>query len=300
MLDGGGFAHAGHAHKDHIGIGAVIAALPGVYYDQSAVVVLRKIVPGAVIETGACKGEAAHKGAHGNGRGKVRVLQVHIGGVVDEVAEPHNILLFQNFAANPAVVEVSRKILCLHQQLLFGALVGYLPQDDVKLAFHHLAGQGKGGHLQDFLFEKFFLLGVGGGKRRRQLGDQGRNVHRTGYGKKFKGVLYAGHARCELLDQLMFFALAEQVDGDGVYFQITEYKLVSCVEIFAFDILDVDKLIGCLSLAVRCRSLFFPFVRQPDEKKSAAPQSLTEYRLSKNHRSCLLPSDSAAHFRPDG
>ena len=80
MLDHGAFADTGHTHDNEAAVGAVVPACPGVQNHQPATAVLGKIIAPAVAVTGACEGETAHKGTHGNDAGNNAVHRP-IGGV---------------------------------------------------------------------------------------------------------------------------------------------------------------------------------------------------------------------------
>ena len=49
---------------------------------------------------------------------------MHIGGVVDQVAQPDNILLLQNLGLNPAVRKISAEQLELLKQIALNAIPG--------------------------------------------------------------------------------------------------------------------------------------------------------------------------------
>ena len=75
-----------------------------------------------------------------------------IGGIVDQVAQPDNILLLQDFGLNPAVRKISAEQFEFLEQFTLHAIADPIPNLDVELPFHHFAGKGKGAHLHDFLF----------------------------------------------------------------------------------------------------------------------------------------------------
>ena len=96
---------------------------------------------------------------------------MHIGGVVDQVAQPDNILLLQNLGLNAAVRKISAKQLELLKQIALNAIAYPIPNLDVELPLHNLAGKSKGAHFHDFLLQQFLLLHIG---RRSECGGQFR------------------------------------------------------------------------------------------------------------------------------
>ena len=142
-------------------------------------------------------------------------------GSIRTFEQPYNVLLFQNLGLNAAVGKITGQIFQLLEQFALYTVYGLVPDFDVKLPFHHLAGEGEAAHLHDLMLQQLLLLDIrgsceGGG----QLRHQGRNIHWSGNRQKLKRVLAAGQAGRELLGDQTLFILAEQLRADGKYFQI--------------------------------------------------------------------------------
>ena len=204
---------------------------------------------------------------------------MHIGGVVDQVAQPDNILLLQNLGLNAAVRKISAEQLELLKQIALNAIAYLIPNLDVELPFHNLAGKSKGAHFHDFLLQQFLLLHIG---RRsecgRQLRQQRRNIYRAGYGKKLKRVLCAGQAYRKLLGNQPLFVFAEQFCADRVDLQIRQSQIVTGIEEVPPNIFHIHKLIGgdlgqfFLVLVLR----FFVFGRQLQKNQRPTAQQRTD------------------------